>query len=395
MNKGAFGVLVAASCIGLVVGGMGLYERLTQGLTPVAFGSHVPWGLWVAFYLLFLGLSAGSFLVTMLAYVAGMKQFQRIGPLAAFMVLVVLLCEMQFILYDLGSMGRAFYQFFLTPSFTSMLTWMFVLFSAMFVLYALKLFFLLRGPMSKRSRPGDAHMVHRLAWISLPVGLAFYVINGAFFAVVMHRPVWNSAFTPVLFLLEALLSGGALVVVLTHFLSGRKASAQASCPAEGVCLDLGRIVAWLLVVFLVFEAVFFLVGYKSGDARMVAALDYIAFGPHPWLFWGVHLALGSALPLLLLLGQGRSPGAVAWACLLIVLCFAAVRYNFVVPDLAIPSLAGLGDAFVHPRLSSQYVPNLNEWLVSLWVISFGMLVFLVGARVLPVAPDQQGGEHHA
>lgn len=421
MNNKAYPILLALAVIGLLAGAWGLFERLAYGLQPVAFGSHVPWGLWVAFYLFFLGLSAGAFLITILAYVVGMKQLEKIGTLAAFVVLVVLLCEMQFILLDLGTMHRAFYRFFLSPSFTSMLTWMFLLFNAMLVIYALKTYFLVRGDLVRWSRDesrrgrglyrllafgkseystGDAAQdekrVHRLAWISLPVGLAFYAINGAFFAVVIHRPMWNSAFTPVVFVLEALLSGGALVVFLSYFFARDKTLAtNGVCYGDSTCLNLGRIILALLVVFLVMEGLFFLVGYQSGGARMVATLNYIVAGPHWWVFWIVHLLVGSAIPLFLLLTMRESPKAVAWACFLVFVTFAAVRYNFVVPDLAIPSLDGLDAAFVHPRLSSNYVPNLNEWLVSLWVISFGVLAFLLGSKYLPVTPGQSGGDTHA
>jgi hypothetical protein len=43
--------------------------------------------------------------------------------------------------------------------------------------------------------------------------------------------------------------------------------------------------------------------------------------------------------------------------------FIAVRYNFIIPDLAVYKLEGLEFVFRHARLSTDYVPNLNEWLV--------------------------------
>ena len=105
-------------------------------------------------------LSAGAFLVTTMTYVFKMERFEKIGPLAAFTVLIALLCEVIFITLDLGRMFRI-YRFLITPSFTSLMTWMFVLFNAMLVIYALKTFFLLRenliewGNDSKRKRPSN------------------------------------------------------------------------------------------------------------------------------------------------------------------------------------------------------------------------------------------------
>ncbi len=68
----------------------------------------MPWGLWVVFYLYFVGLTAGAFLITILTYVFQVKRFERIGRLSAFTVLVALLCELIFIWFDLGHMSRIY-----------------------------------------------------------------------------------------------------------------------------------------------------------------------------------------------------------------------------------------------------------------------------------------------
>jgi len=54
-------------------------------------------------------------------------------------------------------------------------------------------------------------------------------------------------------------------------------------------------------------------------------------------------------------------------------------------------LQGLESAFVNKRLQTHYIPNLNEWLVSLWVVSLGLLTFLLGTRWLPVVTANRGG----
>lgn len=388
-------ILFAVSVLGLGVGAWGLYQRLAFGLQPVAFGSHVPWGLWVSLYLFFLGLSAGAFLVTSLAYVFGLKRFENIGPLAAFTVLVALACEAQFILFDLGAMHRAFYRFFLSPSFTSLMTWMFVFFSAMGVLYAVKTYILLRSlrPSDPVAAARNAAIVRRLSLLSLPVGLLFYGTNGAFFAVMAGRPLWNDALTPVLFVVAALLSGGALVTLLTYVFRG---AGQGGSPAtrQGLCLELGNTLLGLLLLFTLLEALQIFIGYKTARPDLLASLDAMLFGPAMWSFWLIHALFGTILPLLLLASRAKTPKSVAWACFLIVASFMAVRYNFIVPDLTIQSLQGLDAAFVHPRLSPDYAPNLMEWLVSIWVVSSGLLMFLLGVRFLSVTSDTLGGERH-
>ena len=63
--------------------------------------------------------------------------------MSAFTVLVALTCEVIIISFDLGHMFRI-YRFLLTPSFTSMITWMVVFTNAMLVIYVLECYFLLR-----------------------------------------------------------------------------------------------------------------------------------------------------------------------------------------------------------------------------------------------------------
>ncbi len=413
-------LLLVIGLVGLVIGSVGLVNRLLYGLNPTALGSFIPWGLWVALYLFFLGLSAGAFLVTLMTYLLGMKQFEHIGPLSAFVVLVALICEVQFILLDLGQLHRALYQFFLTPSFTSLMTWMFILFNAMLIIYAFKTYFLIRenlvrgieeGPeklkgfyrflsfgqthYSDSQRQRDHRKVTILAKISLPVGLAFYGTNGAFFAILLARPVWNSAMTPLLFIVAALLSGGALITFLTYVFRQKDPVAPNGVRLEDrLCLDLGRIILFLLVLFLALEAMQFSVGYTSGVETVVTSLNLIATGEYWYVFWIIHVLIGSLVPFFLLVFFSKNVKAVALACLLIFVTFAAVRINFVLPDLAVYKLEGLGQTFFHPRLRTEYVPNLNEWLVSVFVVSTGLIFFLLGTRYLPILNRLKGGTIH-
>jgi Ni/Fe-hydrogenase subunit HybB-like protein len=409
MKEIRYRIIIGLALLGLIIGSYGIIKRLLFGLNPVAFGSYVPWGLWVAFYLFFLGLSAGAFLVTTMTYVFKMERFEKIGPLSAFTVLIALVCEVIFITLDLGQMARI-YRFLLTPSFTSLMTWMFVLFNAMLVIYALKTFLLIReelilwgnDPRRKgykvyrllslgrthygiRDRKRDENLVHLLSLISLPVGLIFYGANGAFFAILLNRPIWNSALTPLLFITAALLSGGALITFLIHLFQRN----------DRLVRDLSQVILFILITFLFLEVLQFFVGYQSGVVSVVTSLNLIAFGRYWWSFWIIHLLIGSLIPLFLLIFKQAQPGKLAWACFLIVITFITVRFNFVIPDLAVYKLEGLENTFFHPRLRTDYIPNLMEWLVSIWVVSLGVLAFLLGARWLPVVSTLKGGEEHA
>jgi molybdopterin-containing oxidoreductase family membrane subunit len=346
--------------LGLILGSYGLVKRLLLGLNPVAFGSYVPWGLWVAFYLFFLGLSAGAFLITTMTYVFKMERFKQIGPLSAFTVLIALLCEVCFITLDLGRMLRI-YRFFLTPSFSSLMTWMFVLFNGMLIIYALETYFLMRKDLvlwgNDPKRPGhrlyrllalrkhpyegsdqgrDHRLVGFLSLVSLPVGFLFYGVNGAFFAILLNRPIWNSALTPLLFITAALLSGGALITMIIYLFQR----------SDELIRDLGRVILFILITFLFLEGLQFFVGYQSGVVSVVTSLNLMVFGHYWWSFWIIHLLFGSLLPFYWLVFRPHDPGKIAWACFFIVVTFITVRLNFIIPDLAVYKLEGLEKPFL-------------------------------------------------
>jgi Ni/Fe-hydrogenase subunit HybB-like protein len=407
MNAKSFRSLAVIAGLGLIVGIYGMVDRFVYGHLHVAYGSYVPWGLWVAFYLFFVGLTAGAFLITIMTYVFGVQRLEKVGPLSAFTVLVALVCEIIFISLDLGQMFRV-YRFLITPSFTSLMTWFVIFTNIMLIIYALECFFLLRSRLvswSLENRKGswiyrllalfkstytaedrerDRRVVHFLSILSLPAGLLFYGTNGAFFATLLNRPIWNSALTPILFILAALLSGGALITFLISVFQRD----------EEIVRILGRTVFMILVLFTLLEFIQFFIGYQTGVVAVVTSLDSIVSGPHWWTFWLVHILIGSLIPIGLFAGGSNSTRALTLACFLIVVTFVSVRFNFLIPDLAVYKLEGLENTFFNPRLRTEYSPTLNEWLVSIWVISFGILAFISGMRWLPVLSSGKGGSEH-
>ena len=408
MSEKWFKNLIILSVFGLVIGAWGMFQRLAFGHLGMNYGSFVPWGLWVAFDLFFLGLTAGAFLITILTYVFRIKLLANLGPLAVFTVLVTLMAEFLIISLDLGHPLRT-YRFLISPNVGSMLFWLVVFISAMWIIYVPWLYFLMRQQLitwgndatrtghkvyrflafgktdyTMEDRQQDHRRAHILSYISLPIGVIFFGAHGAIFAILNNRPLWNSALLPLIFIMAALLSGGALITFLAYVYQ----------PDEKLIHPLGRVVLLILLSFVFLEALQFFVGYQSKITGIVTSLDLIAFGSYWWAFWIVHLVIGSAIPAFLLIMYPEDSKMVAYACFLIMITFLAVRLNYLIPDMAVYKLEGLQSTFFHQRLRTEYVPNLNEWLVSIWVISLGLLAFLLGTRWLPVIQAGKGEEEH-
>lgn len=355
--------LLLAAVLGLIAGLYGVFEALVFRTEPTGLGSYVPWGLGVALYLLFLGLSAGGLLINCLVYILGKKEMDRIAGIVTYATLLTEVCAGIAIALDLGHWERM-YRFIVSPSPTSPMFWMLIFFTAVLVVYAVKALAIIVGNQS---------LARLCSLVSIPVSLCFYATNGYFFSIITSHPAWSGAFTTVWFVLAALLSGGGLTAALAWFVQDE---------AE-VTVSLGRTVAVLLGCFLLFEWLYFSAGFRGGRPDLAMALTAMLTGQAAWSFWLVHIGLGLLLPLALLLVGRNSPAAVAWAGLLIVAGFLAYRYTFVVPAQSVPMLPGLDKAWQDPRLTLAYVPTLGEWLVTLWVFSLALAGFVLGPRLFP------------
>src|SRR3990170_2890646 len=133
----------AVSIILILIGSWAWVDRWLYEHKDTNYGSVVPWGLWVAAYIYFIGLSAGSFLVSSLVYVFNIKRFESIGRLALFSAVVTLLLALLSISADLGHPFRAWHVL-VYPNFQSPMAWMIWLYTAYFALVMLELWFVLR-----------------------------------------------------------------------------------------------------------------------------------------------------------------------------------------------------------------------------------------------------------
>jgi len=359
-----WGILAA---LGLV----GVWQRLSQGHLLANYGSYVPWGLWVAAYIYFVGLSAGAFLLSSLVYVFKVKVLEPIGRLALVVAVITLFMALLSIWFDIGHMER-FWYVFVRPNFHSMMAWMIWMYTAYFILLVVELVLVFRAPTSQ-----GRWWLTILGSLGVPLAIAFHGGVGALFAVVGARPYWHSSLFPILFLSGALTSGGALLLSVVAW----RWPVQDETHRQLVKL-LSRITLGLLLFDLLLEWAEISVPWWGGMAEHLGGLKLMLFGPFWWVFWIGHLLLGSLVPAWLLIRAPSDPRQAGLAGALIAVLFMSVRLNIVIPGLAVPILPGLEGAIRHQRLTTFYVPSLHEWLVLAFVVALGILMFAVAKRRL-------------
>jgi molybdopterin-containing oxidoreductase family membrane subunit len=372
--------------VAVALGAVGLWHRLIFGKAHLAFGSYIPWGLWVGLYIYLVGVSGGAFLVAFLHHGLGIAALRRPARYAVPIALATLGAGLALVLLDLGQMGRFWYLFTRTSP-TSLLAWM----VWVYTLYSLVLVAVLVA-MARESRVA-------LKWLAF-AGFALVVTfgggEGALFGVLGSKPFWNSGILPIRFLFSAFLSGMGLVAFATVLF--RRWPSDAEDQAAGRFLR--QALLGLLALNIVLEFAEISVTLYTGLPPVVEAYRLVMFGPHWWVFWIVQLGMGLVIPILLLASPlGARPAWVGLAGLSIAIGYAGTKQNLVLPGLAIPDFRTLPEAFVHPRLTVTYFPSATEWYLAIGVIGAAALAFVLAIEVLPFLKNHEAwgtakGETH-
>jgi len=405
-SKGLKQMFWALGFFCFLLGIYGWYDRFAYGHLHANYGSIVTWGLWIAAYIYFIGLSAGSFLVSSLVYVFNIKAFEKVGRLAIFTALVTLILALLSVWADLGHEFRAWHVM-VYPNFKSPMAWMIYLYSFYFLLILLEFYFINRKDfiegsdlkdwrgkvyrmLAMRSRDvsetavkRDYKMVKILATIGVPVAIMFHGGVGALFGVVAARPHWHSGMFPILFLLSALVSGGALLTMISIiFQDGYNKN------KETVIL-LGKLVLGLLILDVIFQVSEFLIAFRGGIPGHIAGLKLVISGKYWPVFWIWQVFLGTVMPIVILASKAkRNPIYVGIACLLIFVGIFGLRLNIVIPGLAVEEIKGLATAVTSARASFLYFPSLSEWMLTIGIGGLGMLMFGLGEILLPKEKHQ-------
>lgn len=192
---------------------------------------------------------------------------------------------------------------------TSVLSWGVWFLNIFFVLSMGYLWFLFKGSEDKAKKFAIA-------------GVPFALLVGAYTGVLLTqapgRALWHSALIPPLFLLGGLISGIAIVLLV----SGRKLDEASSTTISKflgflILAELGLTIIEMVTLF-------------YGDAESASILKLLLFGEYSFLFWFVQIALGAILPAAILLRNKVSPAARSIATVLVLLGIFTMRYIVVI-----------------------------------------------------------------
>lgn len=240
------------------------------------------WGTIIAWYLFLAGLGGGAFITSTYLHLRAphavhlMRYGRIIGPVAVCIGLVLLIFDA-----TAGFHNPLRFVFLLT-NFGSVMTWG-VVFLAAFVVVALIVAVMdLLGKGRKIPLWLDV--------VGAALGLCVCVYTGCLLGVAKTFPLWNNALLPVLFLVSAVSTGMASVLLVGIFGAPNEFHRVA---------DLKKFHFWLPVVELFLVASLLFVTASSAESAGFASVMNLMAGDCALAFWLVFILLGLVVPTLL------------------------------------------------------------------------------------------------
>jgi Ni/Fe-hydrogenase subunit HybB-like protein len=371
LTSAVFGWLFLMVLWGL--GGYALTSRYALGLGAVTnLSDQFPWGIWKALVLCGIAFAAGGFLTACMVYIFRIQTFYPIlRPVVLAAYLGYMLSASGALLVDLGRYHQIWRPIFFWQHHSVLfeVSWCVMLYTGVLTVEFAPIL------LDKLGWKRTSHFVHAITLPFVICGVVLSTLHqsslGSLFLILPNKllPLWYTPMLPVLFFLSALISGFAMAIFVSAlaFWTFRR-------PLQPrVLTSLAKGMTPVLLIYLFLRIV-----DLTARSAWRFAFEYPLQG---YMFFLEMLLL--TLPLFVVL-HTRWSGRRRWA-------FAAA-----IPVIAGVILNRLNVAWIGllPATGANYAPSWIETTVTLNLISFGVVIFGLAARYLPLFEHATPGKQH-
>ncbi|PKQ36807.1 MAG: hypothetical protein CVT59_10865 [Actinobacteria bacterium HGW-Actinobacteria-1] len=350
---------------------------LANGGSVMAMRDNYPWGLWFTNYMYYVGLSAGGLIVYASVHLFGAEQFKPLSRLAVLQAGVLVMLALLGIITDMERPWRAVYML-LTPNGTSPFVYTGSAANIYMIICFVDLWVLITGF-------GGKKLAQRMTLIALPFAIYLHTTTAFVLSLNKSRELWNSAVMVPIFLTSATASGIALLLICAYIMQSIGVFKFASSMFRSLATLLATVIIIDLFLLLVeILSVFWPTSAKPGH---VVRLEHFFTGEYAWAFIPV-LILGIGAFVLLAGRKTRHlPAIQITASAMYVVAIFFKRYSLMAMGFSTNTLG---------QYSSPYFPSLVEVLIALGLLSVGLMIMTLSAKVLPLqVPEDEHDEEPA
>lgn len=291
---------------------------------------QLPLIMYIGQYFFFTGLSAGSFVISVVATLLGRKEFKPIGKITALLAPALLIIAPLNLILDLEQPLR-FWHLFLFYNWTSPITY------GSFLLTAYPIVGTIYAVMVYTNRQTAAKI---MGIMGIPLAISVHGYTGFILALAKARSLWNTAAMPTIFLVSAMVSGIGLVVIIAairwKWFDKEGGEAQRA-QDKRLIHQLAQFMAYVIMLdmFLILSDILVLL---TAHADAYEAGMLILTGDFAPLFVGVEIILGAFVPMVLVLGpkMRNSLTAAVVASILVNVGVYAMRFVMVIGGQSVP-----------------------------------------------------------
>jgi len=250
----------------------------------------IPLGYYIAIYFYITGLHMGFYTTSVVATLLGKEEWKPIGKIGAVGALVVLAVAPIFLLLDLTQPFR-FWHLYAYINWRSAISWGTFFLTAYPPIGVIYAWCVLRGN-------------YRAAKIwglcGFPIAISVHGYTGFILALAKGRAFWNTSLNPILFLVSAMVSGLALIIIIAKIRSHYAVQDETQKAADA---QINNTLITMMYLFLIIEIFLMacdlavLAHSRKDEFEMFELLTRGEWAP---LFLGVELTLGGLIPLFLL-----------------------------------------------------------------------------------------------
>jgi molybdopterin-containing oxidoreductase family membrane subunit len=352
-------------------------KQLVQGLATTGMTDQVSWGFYIANFTFLVGMAAAAVMLVIPVYIYKNRELHDLVIFGELFAVAAIVMAMLFVTVDLGRPDR-FHHLLLRFNFPiSMLTWDVLVLNG-YLLLNLHICGYLVYCAYRRREPSRVFYIP-FVFVAIVWAISIHTVTAFLYSGLGGRPFWNSAVVAPRFLASAFAAGPAFLILTLSVL--RRYTAY-DVPARAF-MTLRNVVTVALTINM------FLLGSEAftefyTDSAHVASARYLFLGLHghnalvPWIWTAIGLNV-VAMVLLYSPVSRRLPVLLAACVMLIVGIWIEKGMGMIVP------------AFVPTPLGEivEYLPTVNESLVTAGIWAGGLLIFTILVRVtVPVLSGQ-------
>jgi molybdopterin-containing oxidoreductase family membrane subunit len=328
----------------------------------------VPLGILISTYVFFVVTSTGLCFVTSFGHVFGFHRFEIIAKRGVFLSIITLLAGFLAIGVETERPWRLGSLFLTSPNFTAPIWWM----AFFYTLYLIFLVIELCGLFLRRTV-----LARSAGLLGFLTAIAAHSTLGAIFGLIKAKAFWEGPYLPIYFILSALVSGTAFLIIMTvatYWVERRSIPSQ----TRDLLIHMGK---RLLVLFLGIVIFFWtwkvITSLYGHPPEKYEAMMSLLAGPQSVNFWLFEVAIGILIPFffLLLHPAAKSVRGVFIGSLLVFAGLFVSRFDLVVGGQIAPVWGG-------PYAS--YSPSCTEWVVVAASVALCLLIYSLGERLLPL-----------